>query len=104
MQARYFTASCYRFVVAEGAPLERGSRSVYHVRDYFGISRCDNLHAVSGLVQALAYFLGDHHGTVLAAGAAKADREIALAFVDVVRQQVNQQIGNAEDEFLGLRK
>ncbi len=56
-----------------------------------------NLHAVSSFVQALADFLGDHHRTMLAAGAAKADGEIALAFVDVVRQQVNQQIGDATE-------
>jgi hypothetical protein len=45
-----------------------------------------NLQAVSGLVQAFADFLGNHHRTVLAPGAAKADGEIAFAFVDVVGQ------------------
>ena len=54
-----------------------------------------NFQAVSGFVQALSYLIGDHHRTVLAAGAAETDGEIALAFVDVVRQQVNQQIGRA---------
>src|SRR4029077_11311866 len=49
-----------------------------------------NLPPVSGFAQALAYFLGNHHRTVLAAGAAKTDGEIALAFVDVVGQQVDQ--------------
>src|ERR1700734_2244773 len=63
-----------------------------------------DFHAVSGLVQALADFLGDHHGAVLAAGAAKADGEIAFAFMDIVRQQVNKKIGNAADEFFGLGK
>src|ERR1035437_1741741 len=63
-----------------------------------------NLHAVSSLVQAFADFLGDHYGTVLAARTAKTYCEIAFAFVDVVRQQVNQKIGDAEDKFLGLRK
>src|ERR1700690_2093818 len=32
-----------------------------------------HLHAVSGFVQALAYLLGDHYRTVLAASAAKAN-------------------------------
>ncbi len=59
-----------------------------------------HFHAVSGFVQALAYLLGDHDRAVLPAGAAKADRQIALAFVDVVRQQVNQQIGDALNKLL----
>src|ERR1700678_569020 len=63
-----------------------------------------NLHAVPGFVQTLAYFFGDHHGTVLAAGAAETDRQIALALANVVRQKVNQQIGDAPDELFGLRK
>jgi hypothetical protein len=51
-----------------------------------------NLHPVSRLVQPLADFLGNHHGAVLAAGATKTDGEVAFAFVDVVRQQINQQV------------
>src|ERR1700674_88653 len=62
-----------------------------------------NLHSVSRLVQALADFFRNHYGTVLSTGAAAADGEIALAFVNIVRQQIDQQIGNAPDEFLRLR-
>src|SRR5580658_5563810 len=41
---------------------------------------------------------------MLAAGAAKTNGEIALAFVDVVREQVYQQIGDAGNELPRLRK
>ena len=34
--------------------------------------------------------LRDHHRTMVSSGAAKADRQIALAFVDIVRQQVDE--------------
>src|ERR1700737_3119170 len=51
-------------------------------RSYFGLSRC----------------------TTLTPGAAEANRQIALAFVDVVGQQVHQQFGDALYEFFGLRK
>ena len=59
-----------------------------------------DLHAVSGVAQVFADLLGDHDGAVLSAGASEGDRQIALAFVNVVRQQVDQQIGDARDEFL----
>ena len=40
----------------------------------------------------------------MAAGAAEGDGQIALAFADVVRQQIDQQLRDAVDEFDGLRK
>jgi hypothetical protein len=46
--------------------------------------------AISGVPKMFADFLGDHDGTVLSAGAAEGDRQIAFALVDVVRQQVNE--------------
>src|SRR5208337_2370141 len=63
-----------------------------------------NLHAVSSFVQAFAHFFGDHYRAVLAARASEADREVALAFVNIVRQKINQQIGDAQNELLRLRK
>ena len=41
---------------------------------------------------------------MLAAGAAKGNGEIALAFLDVVGQQVYKKIGDAVHELLRLRK
>src|SRR5579872_1167099 len=41
---------------------------------------------------------------MLPAGAAETYCEIAFALVNVMGQKVNEQIGNAADEFLGLRK
>ena len=52
----------------------------------------------------LGYVLGDHDGAVLPAGAAKGNRQVAFALMDVVRKQVDEQIGNARDEFPRLRK
>src|SRR5579884_2353923 len=37
-------------------------------------------------------------------GAAEADRQVAFALFRVVRNQVNQQIGNAADKLASLRK
>ncbi len=64
----------------------------------------NDLHRVSGFLQPLSHVFGNHHRAVLSTGASKTDRQIALAFMHVVRQQVDQQIGNAVDEFLGLRE
>src|SRR5579871_540260 len=63
-----------------------------------------NFDAVSGATKVLANILGDHYRTMLPSGATKGDGEVALSLVDVVRQQVHQQIGNARDEFAGLRE
>src|SRR6202049_2115097 len=63
-----------------------------------------DLDPVSRLPEVLAYLFRDHYRAMLTTRAAEADRQIALAFVDVVGQQVNQQFGDALDEFLGLRK
>ena len=63
-----------------------------------------DFHPVSCLVQPLSHFFCHHHRTVLAASAAKRNRQITLAFVNIVRQQINQQLGNAGNEFLRLRK
>src|ERR1035441_3474674 len=67
------------------------------------VSMCD-FHAISRATKMFANFLRDHDGAVLAAGAAEGDRQVALALVDVVRQQ-EEQIGNrARDELARLGK
>jgi hypothetical protein len=63
-----------------------------------------DLDAVSRLPEVLAYLFRDHYRAMLTTGAAEANRQIALAFVDVVGQQVNQQFGDALYEFFALRK
>ena len=45
-----------------------------------------DLHAVAGFAQAFGHILGNHHGAVLAAGAAEGNGQIAFAFANVVRQ------------------
>src|SRR5439155_702827 len=62
------------------------------------------LGAVPGAAEALVDLLGDHHRPMMAARAAERDREIALAFTDVVRQQIDQKVGDALDELDGLRE
>src|SRR5271167_3599630 len=64
----------------------------------------NRLHFVSGPAQPLSHVFGNHDGAMLPASATEADREVALALVNVVRQQVNKQFGDAADELLGLRK
>jgi len=48
----------------------------------------DHLHPISRFGQALLHVLANHHGAVLAARAAERDRQIALAFTNIVRNQV----------------
>ena len=63
----------------------------------------NHFYAVIGAAQTLAHLLGDHHGAMLAPGATERDREIDLAFVYVMRNQIDQQVGDAGDELAGLR-
>src|SRR5579864_7417882 len=54
--------------------------------------------------QMFSDLLRDHDGTVLATSATECDGQIAFAFMNVMRQQVNEQIGDARDEFSSLRE
>src|ERR1700683_2522363 len=61
-------------------------------------------HLISGMTKFLAYVLGNHDRAVLSAGTAEGDRQIALTFVNIVRQQ-EEQVGNStRDELPRLRK
>jgi hypothetical protein len=48
---------------------------------YFRAVAVHDFHAVSSVAKVFADFLGDHDGTVLAAGASERDGQIALAFM-----------------------
>ena len=61
-------------------------------------------HLVSGADKTLAYVFGNHNGPVMSTRAAKGDGEITLPFLDVMRQKINQQLRDAIQKFLGLRK
>src|SRR5439155_15890947 len=50
------------------------------------------------LREILADLIRYHHRPVMPTGAAEADREITLALPDVMRQQIDQQLGDAVDE------
>ncbi len=63
-----------------------------------------NLHSVARFLQPLGNIFRDHHRAVLAAGAAEGDGQVALAFVNVMRQKIDQQLRNPLDEFAGLRE
>src|SRR5512138_3812522 len=45
----------------------------------------------------LADFVGHHYRAVAAAGAAEGDGQVTLPFTDVVRNQVDQQLGDSLD-------
>src|SRR5689334_2289665 len=47
---------------------------------------------------------GNHHRAMLASGTAESDGQITLAFVDVMREEIDQQVGYAMNEFRRLRK
>src|SRR6266850_1719254 len=59
---------------------------------------------VARSAEALMNLLGDHHRAMMAARASEGDREIAFAFPDVVRQQINQQVRDALDKLDSLRE
>src|SRR5665213_2344603 len=59
-------------------------------------------HLVSIGLQQRLHLLRNHHRAMLAAGAAKRDAEIALAFLHVMRQQKQEQIMHFLNKFLGL--
>src|SRR5258708_31402134 len=54
--------------------------------------------------QVLAYGIGHGHGAVLAARASKRNSQVALAFTDVMGNEVDQQLGDPLQELNGLRK
>src|SRR6478672_12302480 len=62
----------------------------------------NNFHRIAGCRQQLFYFFRNKYRAVLASSAAKADGEIAFAFTHVMRQQVNQQRGDAVNKLLSL--
>src|SRR5947209_3772193 len=49
-------------------------------------------HLIMRLGQAFAHFFSDHDGSMLAAGAAKADGQVTFAFAHVMRQQIDEQL------------
>src|SRR6516162_8004988 len=63
-----------------------------------------DLYPVARLPQVLADFFRDHDAAVLAAGTAEADGEVAFPFLHVMRQKVDEQVGDAIDELPRLRK
>ena len=54
--------------------------------------------------QALADVFRNHYRAVLPSGTAKCNRQVAFALVNVMRDEVDQQIGDAGDEFARLRE
>src|SRR5271167_4584677 len=63
-----------------------------------------HLHVVSSLGQPLLDLFGNQHRAMFSSGASERDGQIALAFMNVVRNQIDQQLRDAVDELLGLRK
>src|ERR1035438_8710365 len=64
----------------------------------------DHLYVVPRFGQPFLDLFGNQYRAVLASGAAERDGEVALAFANVMRDQVNQQLRNPRDKFLGLRE
>src|SRR4051812_46769047 len=59
---------------------------------------------ISGVGESFLHLLRYQHGAMLASGAAEADREITLPFADVMRQQIDKQVGDTLDELARLRE
>src|SRR5262249_21659512 len=58
----------------------------------------------SRTADALANLVGDQHAAVMSARATERDRKITLPLFDIVRQEIDEQIRDAFDEFPSLRK
>lgn len=58
----------------------------------------------AALIEGFLDLFGEHDGTVFSAGAAKGNREVAFAFANVVRNQINEKSLDAAEEFAGLRE
>src|ERR1700676_2550803 len=62
------------------------------------------LHAISCFGQSLANLTRDQDAAMVAARASERNGQVALAFRDVMRQQVDQKRRDALDKLLSLRK
>src|ERR1039458_4880115 len=62
------------------------------------------LHLVASLLEPFAEFFGHHYAAVLAAGAAEGNRQVALPFFNIVRKQVEHELGYAIEKLRCLRK
>src|SRR5437764_4627365 len=58
----------------------------------------------SGLGQPFSDFFSDHNRAVLPSGTPKCNSQVSFTFGDIVRQEVDQQIGNTGNELAGLWK
>src|SRR5215470_3987219 len=63
-----------------------------------------HFHFISTLPQSLPDVFGNHDRAMLPSGAAETDRQIALSLANVMREEVDEEIRDATDEFLRLRK
>jgi len=64
----------------------------------------DDARGESLFLQRVLHPFGHHYGTVLSAGAAERNRQVALSFFDVVGNQIRQQPLHAAQKLAGLRK
>jgi pimeloyl-ACP methyl ester carboxylesterase len=62
------------------------------------------LDLVAGFVESFGELFGHHHAAVLAAGASEGDGQVALAFFDVMREQVEHELGTRLRNSHRLRK
>src|SRR6266853_4232927 len=70
----------------------------------FGEVAMHNLGRVPPAVQRLVHRFRQHHRTMTPPGASKCDRQVALPFPDIVRNQIRQQALDTSQELSGLRK
>src|SRR5690242_5415694 len=63
-----------------------------------------DLNPVSRPGQPLFDFFRYQNGAMLASGTAKCNGQVTLSLTHIMREQVNQQLRNAMNEFLRLRK
>src|SRR5580658_2910259 len=64
----------------------------------------DRLHLEAGLFEALAHLVGHHDAAMLAACTAESHSQVTLAFLHIVRQEIQHQLRYPIKELDGLRK
>src|ERR1700679_4368186 len=97
MSSPMMTGRTTRWPFSKSSPNEESFPSVGHIP-------MDGLDPISLLGQPLAHLLGNHYRTMLAASAAKGHGQVALALLNVMRQQKQQQLRDPLQKLRRLRE
>src|SRR5437879_8006706 len=102
-----FVAAAPSRVLRDGAGILHFKLAHYPAEPIFsllGEVAMHDLGRVPAAVQRFVHRFRQHDRTMTSPGASKGDRQVALPFPDIVRNQISQQTFDAPQELSGLRK